>query len=86
MNKKLTLMLDDKVIDRAKRYAHGKNESLSQIVAEYFTYLTGKVSSENQNGSLPDEIEKIIGIIKIPDELDVKKDYREGRAGKTVND
>lgn len=39
MQTKLTLRLDDGLIERAKSYARRKNTSVSQIVADYFASL-----------------------------------------------
>ena len=86
MNKKLTLLLDEKIIARAKHYADENNESLSGMVAKYFMYLTDKASYGLQHTVLPREIEEIIGIVKIPDAIDIKKDYRESRAEKGMHD
>lgn len=39
MNVKLTLRLDQRLIERAKAYARRTGKSVSQIVAEYFSHL-----------------------------------------------
>ena len=39
---KLTLRLDEGLIDRAKSYAQEQDRSLSQLVADYFAHLTVK--------------------------------------------
>lgn len=39
---KLTLRLDEGLIDRAKSYAQEQDRSLSQLVADYFAHLTIK--------------------------------------------
>jgi hypothetical protein len=39
MQTKLTLRLDDKLIEQAKAYAQQKRRSLSQVVADYFRIL-----------------------------------------------
>ena len=86
MNKKLTLLLDEKIITRAKNYANLNNESLSGMVEKYFTYLTGKASPEGKEAELPVEIEAMIGIIKVPDSKNVKDEYRRHRADKAMHD
>ncbi len=45
MQTKLTLRLDEKLIQHAKSFAAGAGKSVSQIVAEYFTIL---LSEENK--------------------------------------
>ncbi len=42
MQTKLTLRLDDALINRAKSYARKSGKSVSQIVAGYFSLLTDK--------------------------------------------
>jgi hypothetical protein len=49
---KLTLTIDESVVEQAKEYAQGKNRSVSRIVEEYLENL-----SANRNPvKLPDEI------------------------------
>lgn len=61
MNTKLTLKLNKNIIDRAKEYAALKNQSLSQLVEEYFQRLT----TENDfKEKLSPKIRKISGILK----------------------
>ena len=40
MSTKLTLRLDESLIDNAKRYALAQDRSLSRLVADYFSRLT----------------------------------------------
>ncbi|OHD65515.1 MAG: hypothetical protein A2176_14090 [Spirochaetes bacterium RBG_13_51_14] len=85
MNKKLTLFLDERVINQAKSYAERHKETLSGMVEKYFNYLTAK----NQNKTkarISREIEELIGIIRIPDNLDIKKEYRRHRANKELHE
>jgi hypothetical protein len=85
MNKKLTLLLDETVIDQAKRYAHRRKETLSGMIENFLRYITAK-NSQKLKSKMPREIEALVGIIKIPDELDIKKDYRQGREEKTLHE
>lgn len=39
MNTKLTLRMDDKLIDRAKRYSDRSGKSVSRMVADYFALI-----------------------------------------------
>ncbi|NTW28998.1 MAG: antitoxin [Coriobacteriia bacterium] len=39
MNTKLTLRLDDRLIDRAKRYSDRSGKSVSQLVSDYFSLI-----------------------------------------------
>jgi hypothetical protein len=49
---KLTLTIDESVVEQAKEYAQAKNRSVSRIVEEYLENLATKRDS----GKLPDEI------------------------------
>ena len=42
MQTKLTLRLDDDVIDKAKKIARKRGKSLSKLVAEYFNHISAK--------------------------------------------
>ena len=85
MNKKLTLLLDETVINQAKEYAKKQNETLSGMVEKYFTFITTKNPKKVLINASP-EIEKLSGIIKIPDNFDIKKDYRQYRSNKLLNE
>jgi hypothetical protein len=47
MQTKLTLRLEDQLIEQAKSYAAHAGKSLSQIVAEYFKLLTSQKVKAN---------------------------------------
>lgn len=47
MQTKLTLRLDDELINRAKSYAKKKGKSVSQIVAGYFSLLNAEPENES---------------------------------------
>ena len=67
MDTKLTLKLDQVIINSAKKYAEDNNRSLSKLVEDYFKNL----SSENvREEEYPPLIKKLSGIIS---EEDLKK-------------
>lgn len=80
VNKKLTLLLDDKLIQKTKNYAAKTHQSLSQMVDSYFRYITSEEPKATVEPLISPAIEKLIGIAQIPPDLDIKKDYREARA------
>ena len=73
MNTKLTLKLNQEVIERAKKYASDQKLSLSKIVEAYLQSLT----SEKNKVDL--EISPFVKSIstgkKLPTDLDYKKEY-----------
>jgi len=71
MNTKLTLSINKSIIEKAKRYAKGNNQSLSQIIESYLE----KVTSDNMELGDP-ELDSIRGIIKLPKDFDLKKESR----------
>lgn len=49
MNTKLTLRMDDKLIESAKQYSSQSGKSISKIVADLFTIITNeKVKKQNE--------------------------------------
>lgn len=74
MHTKLTLTVEEKIIDRAKQYAQKTGRSLSDLVESYLDNITS-AKSEPVN-ELPDDIKKLFGSVKIPLELNHKKEIR----------
>jgi hypothetical protein len=59
MQTKLTLRLEDELINKAKTLASQRGKSLSKLVAEYFTHITSKeVSDQNE---LPPIVKSLYG-------------------------
>lgn len=71
MTTKLTLTIDDSVIDSAKEYAREKGESLSAIVENYLKSITTR---EEPNLVISDKVRKMMGVISLPDDFDYKKE------------
>jgi hypothetical protein len=71
MTTKLTLTIDDQVIDSAKAYAREKGESLSGIVENYLKSIT---TPDEQSPAISDRVSKMMGVINLPDDFDYKKE------------
>ena len=71
MNTKLTLTIEQKIIERAKEYAKDKNRSLSDIIENYLKILTDKKPDEKNR--LSPTIESLKGSFKPPKNFDYKK-------------
>ena len=70
MTTKLTLTIDDSVVDSAKKYARGQGKSLSDIVENYLK----SISWEEQNvDELSPKIAKLMGSVKLPEDFDYKR-------------
>jgi hypothetical protein len=71
MTTKLTLTMEDGVIDSAKKYARQKGKSLSDIVENYLKSIsTHEVTTQD----LSPKVARLKGIIKLPEDFDYKKE------------
>lgn len=73
MDTKLTLKLNKKVIERAKKYAFEKEISLSQLVENYLRSITG--DQENSEQEISSFVQSLATDTKIPVDLDYRKEY-----------
>jgi len=71
MTTKLTLTIEDQVIDSAKDYARKNGRSLSVIVENYLKSIT--ISDETPKPLSPKVIE-LMGSIKLPADFNYKKE------------
>jgi hypothetical protein len=74
METKLTLRLNESVIERAKIYARSQKISLSKIIESYLDSLTRKQDSSNKISITP-LVESLSGVIDLPSDFDYKKEY-----------
>ena len=73
MQTKLTLRLEDQLIEQAKSYAAHAGKSVSQIVADYFKLLTSeKVKSASNSTPVTQSLRGLLRESKL-DEEDYKK-------------
>ena len=77
MGVKLTLSIDEKVIARAKAFAKNSGRSLSEIVETYLNKITSQQMDQEDS-----ELNKIFGIISLPEDFDEKKAIKEIRINK----
>jgi hypothetical protein len=78
MDSKLTLKLNQNVIEKAKQYAADQNLSLSRLVEFYFQSLTSSKKAENEgNGEieLSPFVKSMLTGNHLPADLDNKKEY-----------
>ena len=78
MQTKLTLRLEDELIEKAKILARQRGKSLSRLVSEYFNYITSKEVKSNTD--LPPIVKSLYGSLSKSDvdESDYKK-HLEGK-------
>ncbi len=73
MNVKLTLKLNKRSIERAKKYASKNKKSLSVLVENYFNLIAGK-DNANEIEISPNVLE-LSGIINVSEDMDLKDVY-----------
>ncbi len=75
MNTKLTLTIEKEIIIRAKKYARGKNRSLSDIIENYLKTLTEK-GDMNYEEKINPMVKSLKGSFKMPKDMDYKKELQ----------
>ena len=74
MDKKLTLSLNQRIIEKAKEYAKSNKTSLSKMIEAYFDSLTSNQEIVDEIKATP-LVESLCGVIELPKDFD----YREAR-------
>ncbi len=74
MNTKLTLTIEQSIIEKAKSFAKDKGRSLSDIIENYLKIIT------QENSTIETEITPLVqslqGSFKAPENFDYKKELR----------
>ena len=74
MDKKLTLSLNQRVIEKAKKYAKQHGTSLSRMIEAYFESLTSQKKDASDMETTPLVlVESLSGVIQLPTDYDYKK-------------
>lgn len=71
MNTKLTLTIEQSIIERAKSYAKGKGRSLSEIIENYLKAIT---SEQKATEDISPITKSLRGSFKAPDNFDYKNE------------
>lgn len=77
MNTKLTLTIEQDVIQKAKEYAKNKNRSLSDLIENYLKSLTQEEPEEKKK-TLSPIVKSLKGSFKMPANFDYKEELRKG--------
>ncbi|MFN5182670.1 MAG: DUF6364 family protein [Bacteroidota bacterium] len=72
MDTKLTLRLDEEIIEKAKAYAKSKKTSLSGLIENYLQKIT---SDKKSKKSITPLVKSLSGVINLPKDYNNKKDY-----------
>jgi hypothetical protein len=78
MDTKLTLRLDNSIIEKAKNYAKNKNTSLSKLIESYL----GKLVTPNDTNEVTPLVKSLSGVIDLPKNFDTKKEYKKHLSNK----
>ncbi|MFC2188002.1 DUF6364 family protein [Fulvivirgaceae bacterium LMO-SS25] len=80
MNTKLTLTIEQSVIEKAKKYASGKGRSLSDIIENYLRIITKE--EPEQKGELTGIVKSLKGSFNAPENFNYKKELSKSLAKK----
>jgi hypothetical protein len=72
MDTKLTLKLNEDIIEKAKEYAKSKKTSLSALIENYLQNITADKKNKKRITPL---VKSLSGIIDLPKDYNHKKDY-----------
>jgi hypothetical protein len=72
MNTKLTLTIEQSIIDKAKKYARERERSLSDLIATYLKALTNE--TEVNEEEISPMLKSLRGSFKMPNDFDYKKE------------
>lgn len=72
MNTKLTLTIEQTIIEKAKNYARNRNRSLSDLIENYLKALTQDDLQKDEEKI--SNIQSMKGTFKIPKDFDYKKE------------
>lgn len=79
MTTKLTITIDDSVVDTAKKYAKAQGKSLSAIIENYLKSISTK---EKKAKKISPKILKLIGSVSLPEDFDYKKELSDSLSKK----
>lgn len=72
MDTKLTLKLEQAIIEKAKEYAKSHKTSLSKLIENYLLNITNEKGKEEKITPL---VKSLSGIITLPEDFNHKKEY-----------
>ena len=77
MDTKLTLALDQDIIDRAKQYASQRNTSISKLVENFLARITVLNPQDEPAEDISPLVKRLSGVLALPSDLDTKQAYRD---------
>jgi len=77
MDAKLTIRLNQEVIENAKKYAASQNRSLSRLIESYLSSLVETEKESNSQVTITPFVKNLGIKLPIPADFDEKKAYKE---------
>lgn len=77
MKTRLSLTIDKRIIESAKKYANQNGISLSYLVENYLKAL---IKKEYSDENFSPKVKELMGSIKLPKDFDYKKELSESRS------
>jgi hypothetical protein len=77
MKTRLTLTIDKRIIESAKKYSKKSGVSLSCLIENYLKAL---VTKEHIDDNFSPRVKELMGSIKLPKDFDYKKELSESRS------
>ncbi len=75
MTTKLTLTLDKRIIERAKRLSKKRKKSLSRIIEDYLSTLTMEDKNSISAIEITPFVRSLSSKVMIPKDFNIKKEY-----------
>jgi hypothetical protein len=72
MDKKLTLSLNERVIEKAKIYAQNHEISLSRLIE---SYLNSLIENKTEDIEITPLVESLSGVVNIPNDFDFRNNH-----------
>ncbi len=79
MQTKLTLTIEQSIIEQAKLYAKDKGRSLSELIENYLKVV---LEDSQKEVNLSPSIKKLKGAVQLPDNFDYKKELTDALSAK----
>lgn len=82
---KLTLTINQSIVEKAKRYAFNENRSLSELIEHYLKALVSSNNEDEKTNQLSPTFKSLKGSFKLPVDFDYKKELTNRLSEKYLN-
>ena len=82
MSTKLTLTIEDSIINKAKQYARFNGYSLSGMIENYLKIVTTESDNKTTDIEITPMVKSLMGTFKAPKDFDYKKELSKGLSNK----